>query len=104
MLDVSKRKKGVTLGQWLPRGLRCKDVLTSTTHARVGDTTYVNAGRNRGYDSTKCFVCGKQGHKQRDSPQRRHSKARKGVHGQSHGQTRHTAATVHPRFRSAYQE
>ena len=46
----------------------------------------VKAERNRRYDN-KCFVCGKQGHKQWDCPQSQRGKARKDVHGQSHGQT-----------------
>ena len=47
----------------------------------------VKAERNRRYDNKECFVCGKQGHKQRDCPQSQQGKARKGVHGQSHSQT-----------------
>ena len=45
----------------------------------------VKAERNRRYDNKKCFVCVKQGHKQRDCPQSQQGKAGKGV--QSHGQT-----------------
>ena len=47
----------------------------------------VNAERNRRYDNKECFVCGKQGHKQRDCPQSQEGKAGKGVHCQTHGQT-----------------
>ena len=47
----------------------------------------VKAERNRRYDNNECFVCGKQGHKQRDCPQSQQGTAGKGVHGQSHGQT-----------------
>ena len=45
----------------------------------------VKAERNRRYDNKECFVCGKQGHKQRDCPQSQQGKAGKGVHSQSHG-------------------
>ena len=47
----------------------------------------VKAERNRRYDNNKCFVCGKQGHKRWDCPQRQQGKVGKGAHGQSHGQT-----------------
>ena len=47
----------------------------------------VKAERNRWYDNKECFVCRKQGHKQRDCPQSQQGKTGKGVHGQSHGQT-----------------
>ena len=46
----------------------------------------VKAGRNHRFDSNECFVCGKQGHKQRDCPQSQQGKAMKGIHGQSQGQ------------------
>ena len=49
-------------------------------------TAGVKAERNRRYESTECFVCGKQGHKRWDCPQSQQGKAEKGVHGQSHGQ------------------
>eukprot|EP00904_Undaria_pinnatifida_P006171 jgi/Undpi1/2684/HiC_scaffold_13.g06062.m1 len=41
----------------------------------------VKAERNRRYDNKECFLCGKQGHKQRDYPQSQQGKAGKGVHG-----------------------
>ena len=47
----------------------------------------VKAERNRRYDNKECFVCGKQGHKQRDCPHSQQGEAGKGAHGQSHGQT-----------------
>ena len=49
-------------------------------------TAGVKAERNRRYENNECFVCGKQGHKQWNCPQRQQGKAGKGVHGQSHGQ------------------
>ena len=48
-------------------------------------TAGVKAQRNRRYDNNESFVCSKQRHKQWDCPQSQHSKAVKGVHGQSHG-------------------
>ena len=42
--------------------------------------------RNRRYDNKACFVCGKQGHKQRDCPQSQQGMTGQGAHGQSHGQ------------------
>ena len=47
----------------------------------------MKAERNRRYDNSECFVCGKQGYKQRDCPQNQQGKTGKGVHGQSHVQT-----------------
>ena len=49
--------------------------------------TGVRAERNRRYVNNECFVCGKQGHKQRYCPRSRQNKEGKGVHGHSHGQT-----------------
>ena len=49
-------------------------------------TAGVKAERNRRYENNECFVCGEQGHKQWDCPQSQQGKAKKGVHGQSHGQ------------------
>ena len=46
----------------------------------------VKADRNRRFDNKECFVCGKQGHKQRYCPKSQQGKAGKGVHGQTHGQ------------------
>ena len=99
MLNVSRRQKGVTLGRWLLRDYACKDVLlTSTTHARVGNTTGVRPERKRRYDSTERFACGKQDHNQWGCPQRRYGIAGKGVHGHSRSHTRRAAASVHPRL------
>ena len=49
-------------------------------------TAGVKAERNHRYENNECFVCVKQGHKQRDCPQSQQSKAGRGVRGQSHGQ------------------
>ena len=48
-------------------------------------TAGVKSEWNRRYE-IECFVCGKQGHKQRDRPHTQMSKAWKGVHGRSRGQ------------------
>ena len=50
-------------------------------------TTGVKADRNRRYENNEFFICVKQGHQQRDCPHSQQSKAGRGVHGQSHGQT-----------------
>ena len=44
----------------------------------------VKAKRDRRYSKNECFVCGKQGHNQRDCPQSQQDKAENGVHRQSH--------------------
>ena len=49
-------------------------------------TAEVNVERSRRYENNECFVCSKQGHKQRDCRQSLQGKAEKSVHGQSHGQ------------------
>ena len=50
------------------------------------NTASVKAEQNRRYENKKRFVCGGQGHKQRDCPQSQQGKTGKGVHGQTHGQ------------------
>ena len=47
----------------------------------------VRTERNRRYDNNECYMCGKQGHKERDCPQSQQGKAGKYVHVKSHGQT-----------------
>ena len=66
-----------------PQG-RAADEHDSRENAKVAA---VKAERSHRYDNNECFVCGKQGHKQWDCPQSQQGKARKGVHGQTHGQT-----------------
>ena len=70
MLNVGKQQNGMTLNRWLRRGPSRREVLlTSTTHANAM-AAGVKAERNRGYDNNERFVCGKQGYKQWDCPQR----------------------------------
>ena len=99
MLNVGNREKTVTLGRWPLRGPSRRGSAADEQDSRgrskgVG----VKAERNRRYDNNKCFVCGKQSHEQRDCPQRPQGKARKGVHGKSHGQTliQHQQSTSSP--------
>ena len=47
----------------------------------------VKAERNRRYDHKKYFVCGEQGHKQRDCSQSQQGMVGKGIHDKSRGQT-----------------
>ena len=56
----------------------------------------VKAERNSRYDNNEGFVCGKQGHKQRDCPQSQEGKAGKGVHGQSHGRPPSSSSSSNP--------
>ena len=62
-------------------------LLTGTTHARVPKLLVFKQNETVGTTTRNAFVCGKQGHKQRDCPKSQQGKAGKGVHVRSHGQT-----------------
>ena len=83
--ERAKRRdaRSVAVAGTKPQG-RAADEHDSRENAKVAA---VKAERNRRYDNNECFVCGKQGHEQRDCPQSQQGKARKGIHGQTHGQT-----------------
>ena len=84
-IKTAKRRnaRSVPVAWSKPQG-RTADRYNSRESAKAAG---VKAERNRRYDNKECFVCGKQGHKQRDCRQSQQGKARKGAHGHSHGHT-----------------
>ena len=66
--------------------IRRELVPTGTTHARVPRLLVKKQSGIVGTTNNECFVCGKQGHKQRDCPRSQQGTGGKGVHAQSKGQ------------------
>ena len=68
-------------------------------------TAGVKAERNRRYDNSECFVCGKQGHKQWNCPQSQQGKAgKRRSWPEPRPRPQAAAAAIHKRSTSAYPE
>ena len=68
MLNVSKRQSGVTLGRWRCGTKPQEDAADELDCRESAKAAGVIAERNCRYDNNECYMCGKQGHKQRDCP------------------------------------